>query len=96
MKRSLLCEKALDLFASIYGAAAGNLALQAMALGGVFLGGGIAPKILWKLREGGFIRSFVDKGRLSEVLSRMPVKVVLNDRAALMGAALRARELLRS
>lgn len=94
LKRSRLCEKTLDLFCSIYGAAAGNLALQAMAVGGLFLGGGIAPKILWILKEGAFLRSFVEKGRLSEILSQVPVKVVLDEKAGLLGAALRARELL--
>jgi glucokinase len=88
------CEKAMDMFASIYGAAAGNLALQVMAIGGVYIGGGIAPKIIWKLKEGTFMKAFSDKGRLSEVISQIPVKVVMNDRAALLGAAYRAMEML--
>lgn len=88
------CEKAMDMFASIYGAAAGNLALQVMAVGGVYIGGGIAPKIIWKLKEGTFMKAFSDKGRLSEIVSQIPVKVVMNDRAALLGAAYRAMEML--
>ncbi len=94
LKKSRLCAKALDMFASIYGAAAGNLALQVMAIGGVYIGGGIAPKILWKLKDGAFMEGFKAKGRLSKFLSRIPVKVILNDKTALMGAALRAMELL--
>jgi glucokinase len=90
LKKSRLCSAALDLFASIYGSAAGNLALQAMATGGVYIGGGIAPKIIWKLRDGTFIKAFQDKGRLSSIVGRIPVKVVMNDRAALLGAAVRA------
>lgn len=88
------CMKAMDLFASIYGAAAGNLALQVMAIGGIYLGGGIAPKILWKLKDGKFMEAFKSKGRLSEIVAQIPVKVILNDRAALLGAAYRAREIL--
>jgi glucokinase len=79
--------QALELFASIYGARAGNVALSFMATGGVFLGGGIAPKILTWLQRGAFISAFVDKGRLSPLLHGIPVRVVLNDRAALLGAA---------
>lgn len=79
--------QALDLFVSIYGAEAGNLALKVMATGGVFVGGGIAPKILPKLAEGGFVEAFVAKGRMRGLLEAIPVRVVLNDRAALLGAA---------
>ena len=75
---------------SIYGAEAGNLALKLMALGGVYLGGGIAPKILPKLEDGGFMQAFADKGRFVEMLSGIPVRVILNDQTALLGAALRA------
>jgi glucokinase len=94
LRKSRLCGKALDMFASIYGAAAGNLALQVMAVGGVYVGGGIAPKIIWKLKEGAFMEAFKDKGRLSEVAAHIPVKVVMNDKAALLGAAYRAMEML--
>jgi glucokinase len=93
-KRSRLCVKALDMFSSIYGAAAGDLALQVMAVGGVYLGGGIAPKIIWKLKDGTFIKAFKNKGRLSEIVGQIPVKVIMNDMAALLGAAYHATELL--
>jgi glucokinase len=86
-KRKTLCGMALDLFVSIYGAAAGNLALQVMAVGGLFLGGGIAPGIAWKLNEGSFMGAFKKKGRLSNVVANIPVKVIMNDKAALLGAA---------
>lgn len=81
------CVEALELFVSIYGAQAGNLALMLLATGGVYVGGGIAPKILSKLREGAFMRSFVAKGRFAPLLERIPVRVILNDKAALLGAA---------
>lgn len=93
-RKNRFCVMALDMFASIYGAAAGNLALQAMAIGGIYLGGGIAPKIIWKLKDKGFMEAFKDKGRLSEVLAHIPVKVIMNDRAALLGAAHCAMKLL--
>lgn len=79
--------KALDMFVSSYGAEAGNLALRGKAIGGVYIGGGIAPKILDKLRDGTFMRAFIAKGRYEELVSSIPVYVVLNDRAALRGAA---------
>jgi glucokinase len=72
---------------SIYGAQAGNLALTVLATGGVFLGGGIAPRIVDRLRQGEFMKAFTAKGRMSRLLERIPVWVVLNDRAALLGAA---------
>jgi glucokinase len=83
---SELCVLALDHFVSLYGAEAGNLALKGMATGGVYVGGGIAPKILLKLREPKFLESFWAKGRVSKVLRAMPVRVILNDRTALYGA----------
>jgi len=86
--RDAISVQTLELLCSIYGAAAGNLALKLMATGGVYLGGGIAPKILPKLREGGFMRAFTAKGRLSDVLERIPVRVITNDQTALLGAAL--------
>ena len=95
LKTSKLCEAALDLFTSIYGAAAGNVALQVMATGGMYLGGGIAPKIIWKLKDGTFMKAFTDKRRLSSIAERIPVKVIMNDRAALLGAAAHAADLLR-
>lgn len=82
-----LCEQAVSLFVSIYGAEAGNLALKVVAGGGVFIAGGIAPKILPKLLDGTFRTAFVTKGRLSPLLEATPVKVVLNSDAGLLGAA---------
>lgn len=95
LKKNRLCEKALDLFVSIYGSAAGNIALQVMAVGGIYLGGGIAPKIIWKLREGPFMEAFKNKGRLSHVVAHIPVKVIRNEKTALLGAASRAIDLLK-
>jgi glucokinase len=82
-----LCTKTLDMFVSAYGAEAGNLALKVLAHGGVYVGGGIAPKILKKMQDGAFMRAFCDKGRLRALVSRMPVRIILESRAALMGAA---------
>lgn len=84
--KSPMCEQAVNLFVEIYGSAAGNLALKILALGGVFLGGGIAPKILAKLKEPLFLEAFRNKGRLRKLLEQIPVKVVLNDKTALLGA----------
>ncbi len=83
-------ERALDWFVSLYGSAAGDLALVAGAVGGVWVGGGIAPKILPKLRSGSFLRSLRSKGRLSLFLERVPVRVILDPRTGLLGAAVRA------
>ena len=85
-----LCGRALDMFVSAYGAAAGNLALTGTAAGGVYIGGGIAPKILPRLAGGSFIRAFLDKGRFEPYLRRVPVRVLLDDRTAMLGAARRA------
>jgi glucokinase len=85
--RSELCARALDLWTAALGAEAGNLALKALATFGVYLGGGIAPKILPKLSDGTFLTAFRNKGRLSPLVSAMPVRVILNDKAALYGAA---------
>jgi len=85
-----LCEQTLDLFVSLYGAEAGNVALRSLATGGIYLGGGIAPKIIEKLKGPGFMLAFTAKGRLSPLLENIPVKVILNDRTALLGAARRA------
>jgi len=82
-----LCGRALDMFVSAYGAAAGNLALTGTAVGGVYIGGGIAPKILPRLTGGSFLRAFLDKGRFGAYLRRIPVRVLLNDRTAMLGAA---------
>jgi glucokinase len=85
--RSALCARALDLFTSLYGAEAGNLALRAVAVRGLYVGGGIAPKILPKLRAGGFLRSFLSKGRMTPLLKTFPVHVILNQETPLLGAA---------
>ncbi len=86
-KRDPMCEEALDMFVSIIGSAAGNLALTGLTTGGMYLGGGISPKILSKLKEPVFLNSFADKGRFTDLLKRIPVRVILNDQAALLGAA---------
>jgi glucokinase len=94
MKRQAeICVQALDLFAAIYGAEAGNLALKALALDGVYVGGGIAPKILDKLKDGTFMTSFTAKGRYKRMMSRIPVRIVLNPMTALLGAAVVAAQL---
>lgn len=82
-----LCGQVLDLFVSLYGAEAGNVALRVLATGGIYLGGGIAPKIIERLRGPGFMMAFCTKGRLSPLLENIPVRVILNDRTALLGAA---------
>ena len=86
-KRSALCEKALDTWVAVLGAEAGNLALKALATAGVYLGGGIPPKILPKLKDGTFLAAFRDKGRLSDLVNKISVKVILNDDTALYGTA---------
>jgi glucokinase len=85
--KSEICEKALDMFVSAYGAEAGNLALKILSVGGLYVGGGIAPRILEKLKDGTFMKAFTDKGRLSQLLVNTPVRVILESRTALMGAA---------
>ena len=84
---SARCTRALDVFVSAYGAEAGNLALRALATGGVHVGGGIAPKIVGKLADGTFMRAFTAKGRFADWLARIPVKVILDPKTALRGAA---------
>ncbi|HTA79481.1 MAG TPA: glucokinase, partial [Terracidiphilus sp.] len=80
--KSELCAKTLDMFVSAYGAEAGNLALKILSVGGLYVGGGIAPRILEKMKDGTFMKAFTDKGRLSQLLINMPVKVILESRAA--------------
>ena len=82
-----LAEKALDLWISVYGAEAANLALKVMATGGLFLAGGISPKILAKLTGPLFMQSFLAKGRLRPLVESIPVQVVTNEKAGLLGAA---------
>ena len=83
-----LAARALELFVAAYGAAAGDLALVGLASGGLYVGGGIAPKILDALRAGPFLAAFRDKGRFRELVERIPVRVVLDPETALLGAAL--------
>jgi glucokinase len=82
-----LCVEALNIFVSAYGAEAGNLALKILSVGGMYVGGGIAPKLLKKMQDGTFMKAFTDKGRLSDLLVQTPVRLILESRAALMGAA---------
>jgi glucokinase len=82
-----IAKQALNLFASIYGAEAGNLALKALSLDGVYVGGGIAPKLITKLQDGTFMKAFLNKGRYKKLLGNMPVKVIMNQQTALLGAA---------
>jgi glucokinase len=82
-----VCVEALNCFTRNYGAEAGNLALKMLALGGVYIGGGIAPKILPKMQSPIFLDAFINKGRMGPVLQSMPVYVILNDKTALQGAA---------
>jgi len=85
--RCPFCVEAMDMFVRLYGAEAGNLALKFLARGGVYIGGGIAPKILEFLRRPAFIDAFLDKGRMRDVLERIPVKVIVREGTALLGAA---------
>ncbi|MBI5642770.1 MAG: glucokinase [Deltaproteobacteria bacterium] len=90
------CRDALNLFLSAYGAEAGNLALKSMSSGGLYIGGGIAPKLLKGLKSPVFMDAFRKKGRFEELLSRMPVRVILNPKTGLMGAALCAARAISS
>ena len=94
--RCQFCVEALRMFVDAYGAEAGNLALRGVASAGVFIGGGIAPKILSTLRDGHFMRAFLAKSPMDTLLERMPVNVILNPDTALIGAAVRAREIMGS
>jgi glucokinase len=84
---SSLCFETMKIFSAAYGAEAGNIALKVLAIGGIYLGGGIAPKILQTLRNGAFMQAFLDKGRLSPLLQSIPVRVILDETCALLGAA---------
>jgi glucokinase len=83
----MACVHALDWFISLYGAEAGNMALKFLSLGGFYVGGGIAPHLIDKIKKGGFHSSFIDKGRFKDLLNSIPIWIVLNDNAALLGAA---------
>ena len=84
---SEICHETMQMFASAYGAEAGNVALKILALGGIYLGGGISPKILKTLQNGAFTDAFLDKGRMRPILETIPVRVILDDTCALLGAA---------
>jgi glucokinase len=85
--KSPICDRTLSIFVSIYGGETGNCALQFMTTGGIFLGGSIAAKIVPRMRDPIFIESFLNKGRMEPLLKQMPVKIVLNDNAGIIGAA---------
>jgi len=95
VEKEPLCLKALNLFVSILGAAAGNLALTGLTKGGIYLGGGIPPKILAKLEEDIFMHAFTNKGRFKGLVERIPVWVIVNDKAALIGEAQGAFQMAR-
>lgn len=84
---SPICQHTLQTFVSILGAEAGNLALKVLATGGIYLGGGIPPRILPQLKEGSFMQTFLHKGRFADMLRNIPVHIILNNRTALLGAA---------
>lgn len=84
------CVHAVDWFISLYGAEAGNLALKFLSLGGLYIGGGIAPHLAEKMKKGSFLSSFTDKGRFKDLLASIPIWIVLNDNCALLGAAYHA------
>lgn len=94
-KRADICVAVLDLFISILGVEAGNMALKLLATGGVYLGGGIPPRILPQLQNGNFMASFVNKGRFASLLERFPVRVITDSQAALHGAAYHGLEMMR-
>ncbi|HIP53034.1 MAG TPA: glucokinase, partial [Chromatiales bacterium] len=89
-RRDVVCAEAMELFVHLYGVEAGNLALKQMATGGLYIGGGIAPKILPWMKAGGFLDALLSKGRMRPLLEQMPVRIILNDRTALFGPALYA------
>lgn len=91
-----LAVQALDLFCTIYGSVAGNLALIALAHGGIYIAGGIAPKIVTCLRNGGFLRAFNHKGKMRTLVQQIPVHIVLNEQVGLLGAAAVAARLARN
>jgi glucokinase len=89
-KKNPLCTAAVRIFTSLLGSAAGNLALTGMATGGVYLSGGIPPQIIPFLKEDAFMTAFADKGRFKAFMKKIPVRVILNEQAALLGAACEA------
>jgi glucokinase len=91
-QKDTACSAAVDWFVSLYGAEAGNLALRMLSLGGLYLGGGIAPHLVGALKRGGFLASFLDKGRFSSLLESIPIWVIVNENTALLGAAVFAEQ----
>jgi glucokinase len=85
--KSRICEQALSIFVSVFGAEAGNCALRYMTTGGIYIGGVIAAKIAPKMQDGTFIQAFLDKGRMESILKDMPVQIIVNDDCGLIGAA---------
>ena len=85
-KKCPICIRAIEIFSSIYGAEAGNLALKMLSWGGLYIGGGIAPKIFRFVKKDVFLQSFLEKGRFAEMLSKFPVKLIVNERTALLGS----------
>lgn len=85
------CERALDMFIEIYGQEVGNFALKTLATGGIFVGGGIAAKLSKQLKKGSFLKSFINKGRFSDFLKEIPIKIILNPDTALMGSVFYAK-----
>ncbi len=85
--RCLVCVAAIGLLVEMYGAEAGNLALKMMATGGLYVAGGLAPRIIGQLQAPPFMRAFLDKGRMRPVLEAIPVRVIVNERLGLLGAA---------
>ncbi len=85
--KAAICDQALSIFVSVFGAEAGNCALNFMSTGGIFIGGSIAAKIVPKMKDPLFLESFLDKGRMAAILKDMPVKIVANDDSGMIGAA---------
>jgi glucokinase len=92
--RCARCVEAMDLFISAYGAEAGNIALRMVATAGVYVGGGIAPKILPALQSGGFLDAFRAKEPMAHLVATTPVAVILNPEAGLLGAGVHAQEVM--
>ena len=92
--RAEICTRVLELFISILGSEAGNLALKVKSSGGIYIGGGIPPRILPQLQAGSFMQAFTRKGRFAELLVRMPIHVILHPKVALLGASHHALEYL--
>lgn len=90
--KAAICERTLDIFVSVYGAEAGNLALKLLATGGVFVSGGIAARVLPRLQQPAFMQAFVSKGRMQPLMEKIPVKVINNDQVGVIGAARHAAQ----